>query len=73
MNENPFALIPLLLARLERISADSVWAHRASGIRGSLFKALEKLENGENVSNQVLVDLYQTGFYILEQAARIKQ
>jgi len=73
MNENPFALIPLLLARLERISADSVWAHRASGIRGSLFKVLEKLENGENVSNQALVDLYQIGFYILEQAARIKQ
>ena len=73
MNENPFSLIPLLLARLERISADSVWAHRASGIRGSLFKVLEKLENGENVSNQILVDLYQTGFYILEQAARIKQ
>ena len=73
MDENPLPLIRLLLARLERISADSVWAHRASGVRGSLFKALEKLENGENVSNQTLVDLYQWGFYVLEQAARTKK
>jgi len=65
MNENPFALIPLLLARLERISADSVWAHRASGIRGSLFKALEKLENGETIPKSKLEALTSAGFQIL--------
>jgi hypothetical protein len=73
MDENSLPLIRLLLARLERISADSVWAHRASGVRGSLFKALEQLEKGENLSNQALMPLFQTGFYILEQAARLKQ
>ena len=39
-------LILLLLSRLERISVDSYWAHRASGVRGALFRALEMLENG---------------------------
>ena len=73
MDENPLPLIRLLLARLERISADSVWAHRASGVRGALIKMLDKLENGEDVSNQTLVDLYQWGFYILEQAARTRK
>ena len=31
----------LLVSRLERISADSIWAHKVSGIRGSLLKILE--------------------------------
>jgi hypothetical protein len=35
----------MLIARLERLSADSHWAHRASGLRGSLWRCLEKLEN----------------------------
>lgn len=33
-----------LIARLERISADSATAHRASGIRGDLWRWLERLE-----------------------------
>jgi hypothetical protein len=35
------SLIQLLLARLERISADSPLAHRASGVRGALLRSLE--------------------------------
>lgn len=31
----------LALHYLERLSADSVWAHRASGLRGSLWQALK--------------------------------
>ena len=31
----------LLVYRLGRISADSLWAHKVSGIRGSLLKILE--------------------------------
>ena len=30
-----------LVSRLERISADSVWAHRSSGNRGELLKWIE--------------------------------
>ena len=33
-----------LLARLERVSADSVWAHRSSGYRGSLLKWIDRAE-----------------------------
>jgi len=65
-------LIRILAERLERISVDSIWAHRASGLRGSLIRAMEQLETGENVHPQTLGNLYQMGFYILEQAARAK-
>ena len=65
-------LIRILAERLERISVDSVWAHRASGLRGSLIRVMEQLESGENVNKQTLVLLYERGFYILEQAARAK-
>jgi hypothetical protein len=30
-----------LAAKLERLSADSYWAHRASGLRGSLLRWIE--------------------------------
>ncbi|HEX7975251.1 MAG TPA: hypothetical protein VF498_12645 [Anaerolineales bacterium] len=35
----------LLISRLERLSADSVWAHRASGLRGALIRTLEQVES----------------------------
>jgi len=34
-------LIEMLVARLERLSADSYWAHQASGVRGSLLRLIE--------------------------------
>jgi hypothetical protein len=33
-----------LIRRLERISADSIWAHRSSGYRGSLIKWIDAAE-----------------------------
>ena len=33
-----------LVYKLERISADSTWAHLSSGYRGSLWRAIEQLE-----------------------------
>ena len=42
-------LIKLLLMRLERVSVDSYWAHRASGVRGGLLRALEKIEAGQSI------------------------
>lgn len=32
----------LVLGYLERVSADSPWAHRASGLRGSLWRAVQR-------------------------------
>ena len=55
----------LLLDRLERISADSAWAHQASGVRASLAKCMarESCDPGE------IEYLLLLGFQILEKAA----
>jgi len=63
-------LIRLLLTRLERVSVDSYWAHRASGVRGALLRALEKIEAGQSVDGSALKRLMDQGFQILERAAR---
>jgi hypothetical protein len=39
-------LLRLLAQRLERLSVDSIWARRASGLRGSLIKALDSVDAG---------------------------
>ena len=65
-------LIRLLLDRLERISVDSHWAHRASGVRGSLLAYLEKMENGEIQDDPGLNPTLTYAFKILELAAREK-
>lgn len=62
-------ILRLLLARLERVSVDSYWAHRASGVRGSLLRLLERLEAGEAVSRPQLDAILDQGFAILERAA----
>jgi len=36
-----------LIARLERISADSIWARRSSGLRGALLKWVEVREQSQ--------------------------
>ena len=63
-------LILLLLTRLERISVDSYWAHRASGVRGALLRTLEMMENGSENSNSDI--LITKGFEILNEAAKEK-
>ena len=65
-------LVQMLLSRLERISVDSYWAHRASGVRGALIRAVEKLENGRPVTGSDLRRLVDLGFSILENASREK-
>lgn len=62
-------LIRLLLPRLERISADSYWAHRASGVRGALTKLLEQMETGAAVDPGSLETNISVGFAILKEAA----
>jgi hypothetical protein len=62
-----------LSARLERISADSYWAHQASGVRGSLLRCLEWIEIGRGARWKRINELHslvQDGYIILENAAR---
>lgn len=64
----------LLISRLERLSADSVWAHRATGLRGALIRTLEQVEASSSIdyTPEVLVRLQSQidlGFEMLNQAA----
>lgn len=59
----------ILLDRLERLSADSTWAHQASGLRGSLIRCLNQF-NEESVDLGYLEELLARGFDILTKAAR---
>lgn len=61
-------LANMLIARLERLSADSYWAHQASGVRGSLLRLVEA---GELDSKQGST-LIKRGFDFLEKAAKEK-
>ena len=71
-------LINMLIARLERLSADSYWAHQASGVRGSLLKWVEAGEHEMRVnslqsssgSGKEVAALIERGFEVLEKAAR---
>jgi len=60
----------MLLARLERISADSVTAHRASGIRGGMLKAIDQLERQKQVPGKSVKRLIESGYSLLQQAAK---
>jgi hypothetical protein len=57
---------------LERISADSRWARRSSGIRGALLKQLDRVENepGPDGQQQTLEPLIAAGYDLLIKAAR---
>ena len=68
----PLRTLRLLLARLERISADSVTAHRASGVRGAMMRMLETLEVGNAVSDAELKRLIDAGYGLLQRAAKEK-
>lgn len=71
-NKSEEQLIRMLLDRLERISADSYWAHHASGVRGGLLRALEVYEGGGELDAVSLRTLLSAGFMLLEKAAREK-
>lgn len=65
-------LIHMLSDRLERISVDSIWAHRASGIRRALIRNLEEIEMDHYISAEETEDLLRISLVILEKAAREK-
>ena len=72
MTEEPLRTLRMLLARLERISADSVTAHRASGIRGGMLRVIDQLEKQEEVSEYVMKRLVESGYLLLQRAAEEK-
>ncbi len=63
-------LIRLLAARLERLSVDSIWARRASGLRRSLVKAIEAADATSPLPPEQLDMLIEHSFDILRKAAR---
>jgi hypothetical protein len=70
MSNSRMDLVRLLAARLERLSVDSIWARRASGLRRSLIKAVEAADAGEQYPPGQLDALIEHSFDILRKAAR---
>lgn len=70
MTEELLHTLRMLLARLERISADSVTAHRASGVRGAMLRAIDQLEKQEQVSECEVKRLIESGYVLLQRAAK---
>jgi hypothetical protein len=75
MDSHPFLLeqARLLVSRLERLSADSTWAHRASGCRGALLKQIEQVETAPAAQPpdwDRLAYLVDWGYDLLVKAAR---
>jgi len=71
-----YELARLVVERLEKVSADSIWARRSSGVRGNLLRLLDEFEKNPPPSeHQVkrLENLCQAGFTMLENAAREKR
>lgn len=72
MDDTPLRTLQFLLSRLERISADSSVAYRASGVRGSMLRMVEKLEAGRPVSGADVKRLLESGYALLNKAAEEK-
>ena len=69
-NQKIREIAELLLYRLEKISADSSWAHQASGVRASIAKNLSLQQSFPGqFDKQSLEKLLELGFEILENAA----
>jgi hypothetical protein len=73
VDKREIELIKRLTDRLEHLSADSIYAHRASGLRGSLLRWMDQLENNQSIDledRKQLDQLVYYGFEILELAAK---
>ncbi len=70
MNPADVELLRLLAGRLERLSVDSHWARRASGLRGNLLKVLDEIEAGRDVGPGRVTPLIDRAFELLRRAAR---
>ena len=70
MNNADVELLRLLAKRLERLSVDSLWARRASGLRGNIIKVLEEFDTGQDVEPERLNPLIERAFEVLRHAAQ---
>ena len=59
----------ILVERLARLSADSIWARRASGLRASIDKTVGEIEDGKEWNRERFDHLIVLGFEMLEKAA----
>ncbi len=57
-------LARMVAQRLERLSADSAWAHISSGYRGSLIKIIDRLEHMPDVEAASPADIHLLDFLI---------
>ena len=69
VDEHSLRKAKILVERLARLSADSIWARRASGLRASLDKAVGQVENGNIVDGDHFNHLVTLGFEMIEKAA----
>jgi len=70
MTDESIQTLRFLLSRLERISADSVVAHHASGVRGAMLRALDQLENQKQIPEYEVKGLIESGYSLLQRAAK---
>ena len=70
MSNTDVELLRLLAERLERLSADSLWARRASGLRGNIVKLLEEIDAGQDIKPARIPPLVQRAYEILQRAAQ---
>ena len=70
LDDRYLELLKRLVDRLERLSADSTYAHQASGLRGTFLRYIERIEADANVNHAELDQLVENGFEILRLAAK---
>jgi hypothetical protein len=70
MTTRDIELLRMLVRRLERLSVDSIWARRASGLRGNIVKVLEEYDSGQEVAPDRLSALIKHTFDILRRATQ---
>jgi len=70
MNNTDIVLLRMMSDRLERLSVDSHWARRASGLRGNMIKVLEEIDAGQEIDTTRLNPLIERAFEVLRHAAQ---
>jgi hypothetical protein len=70
MSNSDIELLRMLAERLERLSVDSLWARRASGLRGNIVRLLDEFDTGQDIESARLSLLIQHAFEILRRAAQ---
>jgi hypothetical protein len=70
MNKTDVELLRMMANRLERLSVDSLWARRASGLRGNMIKVLEEVDAGQEIDPTRLKSLIERAFDVLRHAAQ---